>query len=383
MVGMFNPVVRRLAAAALTVLILAPLPSRGDTRLVALVNGVKEIYLTPRDKVEFEIGVEGREETAEWWVAIFSPFGWFSYNMKTATWHEGLGSPFQGEVKDFTPTAILSISGLPKGDYYLFFALDHKMDGIPGGDSLKYDFATLHVREIWRPEPGTTWQWQLTGPLDLSINAQVYDVDLFETPKETIERLHNMGRKVICYLNAGSWESWRPDASKYPESILGKELEGWEGERWIDIREISLLAPILEARLDLAVEKGCDGIEPDNIDGYTNETGFPLTERDQLLFNRWISLVCHKRGLSVGLKNDLAQVDPLLPFFDWALNESCFQYNECEKLLPFVKSGKAVFGVEYAGDPDQFCPQANAMGFSWMKKHLNLDAWREACWERE
>ena len=84
----------------------------------------------------------------------------------------------------------------------------------------------------------------------------------------------------------------------------------------------------------------------------------------------------------MGLKNDLDQVDSLLPFFDWALNESCFQYNECDLLIPFIKSGKAVFGVEYDGDTDQFCPQANALGFSWMKKHLKLDAWREACWER-
>ena len=89
---MSNPVIRQLAVAALTVLLFVPLPSMGDTHLVALVNGAKEIYLTPNDKVKFEVGLEGSGEGAEWWVAIFSPFGWFSYNMGTDNRSEYLGT---------------------------------------------------------------------------------------------------------------------------------------------------------------------------------------------------------------------------------------------------------------------------------------------------
>ncbi|OAQ20909.1 hypothetical protein TDIS_1036 [Thermosulfurimonas dismutans] len=235
-------------------------------------------------------------------------------------------------------------------------------------------------KEIWKPAPGTTWQWQLTGEIDTSVEAEMFDVDLFGTPVEVIQELHRRGRKVICYFSAGTYEPWRPDASKFSEEVLGKPLKDWPDERWLDIRRLDLLGPIMKARLDLAVEKGCDGVEPDNVDAYQNDSGFPLTYEDQLLYNRWLAEEAHRRGLSVGLKNDLDQIPDLESYFDWALNEECFSYNECEKLLPFVNNGKAVFGVEYELDPADFCARANQVGFSFMKKRLDLDAWRLPCW---
>lgn len=228
--------------------------------------------------------------------------------------------------------------------------------------------------------PGTSWQWQLSGPIDTSVDVAMYDLDLVETPIETIAALTNAGRRVVCYFSAGSWEAYRPDADAFPASVLGGPLDPpFEDERWLDIRRIDLLAPILRARLDLAVQKGCFGVEPDNVDGYANVSGFPLTGDDQLAFNRWIADEAHARGLSVGLKNDLDQVEQLVDHFDWALNEQCFQYEECDRLLPFVAAGKAVFGVEYGGQPADFCAQANAMNLDWLKKNIELDAARVSC----
>ena len=135
----------------------------------------------------------------------------------------------------------------------------------------------------------------------------------------------------------------------------------------------------MRARLDLAVQKSCDGVEPDNIGGYASDTGFPLTYRDQLDYNIWLAKEAHDRNLSIGLKNDPGQIDDLVDHFDWALNEECFQYRECEPFAAFVEMGKAVFGVEYLGDPADFCPQANALDFDWLKKNLDLDAPRVAC----
>jgi hypothetical protein len=232
---------------------------------------------------------------------------------------------------------------------------------------------------IWHPTPGTSWQLQFSGDIDTSINVQMYDIDLFDTPKSLIDQLHANGRIVICYFSAGSWEDWRPDADDFPEGVIGNDLSGWQGEKWLDIRCIDLLGPIMRARMDLAVQKGCDGVDPDNVDGYTNDTGFPLSAQDQLAYNKWLVAEAHARKLSIGLKNDLNQVAALVSHFDWALNEQCFQYNECNSLLPFVQAGKAVFGVEYTGSPSAFCPAANAMGFSWVKKNLDLDAWRIDC----
>lgn len=219
------------------------------------------------------------------------------------------------------------------------------------------------IGAVWQPVPGTTWQWQLTGKIDTSMDVEMYDIDLFDVPKDMIDRLHAQGRIVICYFSAGSWENWRPDAKKYPSSVQGRS-NGWAGEKWLDIRKMEALDPVFQDRLDLAVQKGCDGVEPDNIDGYTNNTGFPLTYKDQLKFNKWLANEAHRRGLSIGLKNDLDQVDDLVDHFVWVLNEQCFDHNECELLLPFIRAGKAVFHVEYQKKAQSFCPKANAMGFS-------------------
>jgi hypothetical protein len=232
---------------------------------------------------------------------------------------------------------------------------------------------------VWRPAPGTSWQWQLTSPVDESVEAAVYDVDLFDNGSEVVASLHARGRKAICYLSAGSWEAWRPDAHRFPPQVLGRSLDGWPGERWLDVRRIDVLRPIVEDRLDLCRAKGFDGVEPDNVDGYANDSGFPLTAEDQLRYNVFLAAAAHARGLSVGLKNDLDQVEDLSPYFDWAVNEQCFEYDECEALEPFIAAGKAVFHVEYRLETRQFCPQANAMRFSSMRKDLSLDEKREPC----
>ncbi|MCA9922181.1 MAG: endo alpha-1,4 polygalactosaminidase [Anaerolineales bacterium] len=232
---------------------------------------------------------------------------------------------------------------------------------------------------IWQPTPGTSWQWQLSGTIDTSFDVMMYDIDLFDTPQATIDLLHGDGRIVICYFSAGSYENWRPDAGDFPGAVLGNTLDGWPDERWLDIRQIGPLAPIMEARLDLAVAKKCDGVEPDNVDGYSNNSGFPLTGADQLAYNTWLADAAHTRRLSIGLKNDLDQITELVTTFDWALNEQCYEFDECDLLRPFVDANKAVFGVEYEGDPATFCPYFNNLDYDWLFKNLDLDADRIAC----
>jgi hypothetical protein len=245
----------------------------------------------------------------------------------------------------------------------------------------------------WKPTPAQklTWQWQLTGTLDTSLAVNVYDIDLFDVSAAQIQSLKASGRKVICYFSAGTYEGWRSDWKTFFPFITGDSYNGnqppfagkmaeWD-ERWLDIRRIDLLAPIMRSRLDLAVQKGCDAVEPDNVDAYTNtgEVGLPLVGQDQLNYNRWLAQEAHARGLSIGLKNDVDQLAQLVGDFDWALNEQCFQYSECSGYSVFVSAGKAVFGVEYQGNAATFCPQANAMQLSWLKKNLSLDAARVGC----
>ena len=254
----------------------------------------------------------------------------------------------------------------------------------PGKPTVNMDSgktATSSTPEIWQPALNTSWQWQLTDtPIDQSIEVEMYDIDLFENDASVVAALHASGRRVICYLNVGGWEDWRSDAELFSGSVIGKNLDGWPGEKWLDIRQMDLLAPILEARLDICKEKGFDGVEPDNVDGYLNDTGFPLNYSDQLNFNLWLSAEAHERGLSIGLKNDLEQIPDLVDYFDWSLNEECFAYDECELLMPFTEAGKAVFNVEYELETNEFCQEATALNFNSMRKNWELDAWQAPCW---
>ncbi|WP_426509127.1 endo alpha-1,4 polygalactosaminidase [Dactylosporangium sp. McL0621] len=228
----------------------------------------------------------------------------------------------------------------------------------------------------WQPAVGLSWQMQFSGKLDTSVNAQVYDIDGADSTKAQVAALHQAGRKVVCYVDAGSFENWRADAAKYPAAVRGKALDGWAGERWLDVRNWAALGPILAARFADCKAKGFDAVDPDNMDGYSNDTGFPLTAADQLTFNRRVADLAHGLGLAVGLKNDLDQVTALQPAFDFAVNESCRQYNECGQLSPFVAVGKAVFHVEYKAAQ---CPTPASLRFGNIRKNLSLDAFRTAC----
>jgi hypothetical protein len=235
-----------------------------------------------------------------------------------------------------------------------------------------------HAARIKRPPAHTSWQWQLNGRLDTSVRAHVYDVDGFDTSAAQVAQLHRAGRYVVCYFSAGSWENWRPDRNRFPASTLGAD-NGWPGERWLDIRRLSALAPVLRARISMCARKGFDAVEPDNVDGYTNGTGFPLTARDQLTFNRWLAKTAHRAGLAVALKNDLDQATALAPSFDFAILEQCFQYGECTSAQPFLRARKAVFDAEYSVPTTRFCAPARTLGINAMRKRLDLGAWRQPC----
>jgi hypothetical protein len=235
---------------------------------------------------------------------------------------------------------------------------------------------------IWLPSLKTSWQIQFTGKINTAINAEMLDLDLFDTPTATIFALHKNGKKIICYLNAGSYEDWRPDKNKFPQSILGKNYAGWPGEKWLDIRQINKLAPIMRARLDMCKQKGFDGVDPDNINGYANKTGFNLTYEDQLKYNIWLANEAHKRGLSIGLKNDIEQKKDLIQYYDWATIESCFSQGWCDDAKDFVKAGKPVFQIEYYEAKINFkkaCEYASQANYNLILKKNNLNAWNKLC----
>lgn len=226
----------------------------------------------------------------------------------------------------------------------------------------------------WVPSVGVNWQVQYQGTLNLSTTGvQAYDVDGFDVSAAQVAAIHGRGAKAICYFSAGSWEDWRPDAASFPAAVKGNS-NGWPGEKWLDIRQVSVLQPIMAARVNICKSKGFDAVDPDNVDGYTNSTGFPLTGAQQITYNAMLATLSHAAGLSVDLKNDVDQAAQLAPVFDFAVNEQCSQYRECGSLKPFVAAGKAVLNIEYRST----CP-AKVAGFSTILKHMSLDAYRVVC----
>lgn len=198
----------------------------------------------------------------------------------------------------------------------------------------------------WRLPAHPTWYWQLQGRVDNSVAASIYDLDGFETGAAEVARLHGLGRHVVCYIDVGTWENFRPDEGEFPKSVLGRP-NGWPGERWLDIRRLSVLEPIMTARLRMCAHKGFDAVEPDNMDGFENDTGFHITARQQLRYDEWVAGEVHSLGMAVLEKNDPEQARALEPFFDGVLDEQCNQYRECRSFEPYLRAGKPVLNAEY------------------------------------
>ncbi|HNO80643.1 MAG TPA: endo alpha-1,4 polygalactosaminidase [Phycisphaerae bacterium] len=262
----------------------------------------------------------------------------------------------------------------------------------PDGQSDVFDPDAPPITEgDWvRPSESTTWQWQLqpdaNGDINTTYDVDLYDIDLFDVSASLVSQLKADGRMVIAYFSAGTFESFRSDADEFAAAEIGNPLDDFPDERWLDIRSPNVRR-IIQSRLDLAVSKGFDGVEPDNVTGFSNESGFDLSADDQLAFNRFVANEAHKRGLAVGLKNDLEQIPQLVAYFDFAVNEQCHEFDECETNEPFISAGKPVFNAEYAdvyvnddGERANLCESATNTGLHSLVLPIDLDdSFRFSC----
>lgn len=230
----------------------------------------------------------------------------------------------------------------------------------------------------WIPARGASFQVQYAGRLDLGVPAEVYDLDYQTASADDVARLRARGVHVVCYFNAGAYENWRPDKDAFPRSVIGKPLEGWAGENWLDVNQSAALLPIMERRMDDCVEKGFEAVDPDNVDGYTQDSGFAISPEAQVRYIRALAAAAHERGLSMGLKNDTDQLGELAGDVDFAVNEECVAYGECGVYRDFLTAGKAVFNIEYAGDAASVCP-GRPEHLTTVIKDRQLGAQRVAC----
>jgi hypothetical protein len=213
------------------------------------------------------------------------------------------------------------------------------------------------------------------------VDANVWDIDLYDTSAATIAGLHAAGRKVICYLDT-AYEPNRPDSAQLAP-YRGQPIDGWPGQYWVDVRQPAVL-DVMRARITLAADKGCDAIDADDVDVRSNDSGFSISAAEQQSFVIALADAAHARGMAYGMKNALEDVSALVSHVDFAVNEQCFEYNECDALRPFAAAGKAVFNIEYADGSladkgASICPQASKLGFSTLIKRLSLNAERFSC----
>ncbi|NLE18210.1 MAG: hypothetical protein GX632_06690 [Propioniciclava sp.] len=234
----------------------------------------------------------------------------------------------------------------------------------------------------WRPEPGLTWYWQLSGGIDLDHAVDVYDVD-YETPASVVAELHARGRKVIAYVPVGNWESYRPDSDEFPAEALCGSIEGWP-ERYVDVRHPEV-AKIIQRRIELAASKGFDGIEGDVVDLHLTDTGCspPITAAEMTAFLRALADHAHGLGLAYFAKNVTENAAEWSTFTDGVVAEEAYTYREAAGYAPYVTAGKPVFAVEYGPGrptPDE-CDDANRRRYSLYGTDLGLTGVVYAtCW---
>lgn len=239
---------------------------------------------------------------------------------------------------------------------------------------------TPHAPTWWQPSPNApiAWHWQLgqefVFPRDVIPGVTVYDLDGELTSAETVAQLHALGPEiiVICYFDAGVYESYRSDAGSFPSEVIGKPDKGWENSYWLDIRRIDILRPIMENRVkSWCKDKGFDAVEPDETEVWSNDSGFPITKAENDAYNRMIANLAHQYSLSVGLKGNTTETGDLVDFFDWTLNEQCWEFDECDFIYnSFIRNGKAAFNIEYDASPN--CTQANLRHMNSARRDLNL-----------
>jgi Glycoside-hydrolase family GH114 len=281
------------------------------------------------------------------------------------------------------------------------------------------------VGRCWKPAVKARWQYQLQGSPGLNggcryakngfdnigvtgtsfatgrtVAPTVFDIDILQDGKcyspqdysvlnyAAVQALHVRGARVIGYIDAGTAETWRPD---FPEMqafdqscdgcLFGNPLSSFPDEYWLNInagvkginpntgRSETTRQFLLDEMLSRVKEAkliGVDAIEFDDVDGYQSHSGLSITAGAQLQYNAALANLAHRVGLSVGLKNDRDQAATLQPYFDFGIEEECWDNEECGAVRAWPSQyGKAIFDVEYGLEPADFCPRSNSPQFDF------------------
>ncbi len=192
-----------------------------------------------------------------------------------------------------------------------------------------------------------SWDWQLSEPFNLTRNVSIFDTDPDSVTAAQVRAMNARGIKTICYVSVGTVENYRDDVGVFPNSVIGRTYGDWPDEKFLDIRQLDILLPIMTARFQRCKDMGFDAIEPDNMDVYNNDSGFSLSEADGVNYILALAKVAHGMGLEIGQKNVSDITDQLVDTMDFVITEGCFVDGWCEEVAAYAHSGKDILAAEY------------------------------------
>jgi len=240
---------------------------------------------------------------------------------------------------------------------------------------LKYSLALMPVLVATYATAADVWSWQLSEPLDLSVAANVFDIDPDSVTTADVTALKSQGAEVIAYISVGTRENYRDDKGVFPSHVVGRTYGDWPDEKFLDIRQVDALMPIMRARFERAAAMGFDAIEPDNMDVYINDSGFDISAADTVTYVRSLADLAHSMGLKIGQKNVPELTYQLVGTLDFVVTEGCYADGWCDQVLPYIAAGKPVYAAEYLGSGVDWvaaCAYARSHGISMILQDANL-----------
>lgn len=203
---------------------------------------------------------------------------------------------------------------------------------------------TAGAASAYGPLPvGTDVDYQLGGAVGRPDSVGIIARDRTESPAA--------GRYNICYVNGFQTQDGEKRFWLGHRGLLLKDHgklvidENW-GEWLLDVRtpaKRARLAAIVGRWIDGCAADGFQAVEFDNLDSFTRSHKL-MTKTQALAFAALLVKRSHLAGLAAGQKN-LAGYDGTQIGFDFAVSESCAQYDECNR---YVKSyGDQVIMIEY------------------------------------
>ena len=273
--------------------------------------------------------------------------------------------------------------------------------------------------EIDPPSPGLAGLPPTTGAYPAPGSANIWDTDLFQDSNTAhagiptggspvVRALHASGKYSICYIEAGAYQTGFPDDSDFAATDYGNRaaryrMNGYPNEWWLNItgfhhyvagRSSTLTGPAvniasaLNRRIGWCALEGQDAIEPDDLDGYSNQGdtgvkggGWHLSRADSAGFERWLAHDAHAHGLAIFQKNDPPNAAANVAIFDGMIIEECNYYRDpCSgpggDATRYLKAGKPVLNAEYTEDGEttaKFCSADVAAGITGALFNVDLD----------